>query len=132
MSHRILTTGLTTLLLLATASAAQASYLMTEKQADSFARSDVTARYVDLNLGDDSNVNLNCRPSRRTKFNASDGRRYHRWVCDWKTHTLDDTSCAGRMVIVGSGEDRDNTYRQATLAGARCTPKNLVQWGGIV
>lgn len=122
MSHRILAVAATAVTALAVATpAATANYLMPKSQATSFARSDVTARYVDLKFGDDSNVQLSCRPSRNHKLNPSRGRSYHRWVCGWKSITLTDRSCSGRVLIVGSAADRNNTYYRATLEGARCT-----------
>lgn len=121
MPFRILTAMLVTVAVLAVPSLASASYTMSKKAALSFARSDVTARYVDLNLGDDSNVSISCRPSKDKHLNPGHAGRYHRWVCDWESPTLSDKSCDGRVLIVGSAQDADNTYYRATLRGARCT-----------
>lgn len=102
---------------------ASAEYLMSESMTASFARSDVTTRYMDVfdAVLDDSAANVSCRPSKLARHNPHKGKLYHRWVCDWQVTTLKSESCTGREVIAGSATDHDNSYYRATILGARCT-----------
>lgn len=105
--------------LMASAAPASASYLITKGQARDFANSEISTRYQTLGVPDAGGAQ-SCRPQ-KSRSNAYKGAKAHRWVCSWKADTFAGTSCVGKVLIVGSADDVDDTYYRMVLQPARCT-----------